>query len=195
MRLVGHIPSHTLVLKSVVVNEKYSRFIVLTATEESPHAATEPECSPLSCPMKLDDSLLESGTAHSSSVWSVNSSDSSSSSCTSSRFVDRFVMRGRSCDVWQGQRFLSKEISKPNTTSTKIAINNATTKEGSVGLFGPDLLLFFPKKKIMKRNDVLNKLVSSSIHVSQSVSQPTNQSINRTINQTNINQASDRSNT
>ena len=101
--------------------------------------------------MKLDDSLLESGTAHSSSVWSVNSSDSSSSSCISSGFVDRFVMHGRSCDVWKGHGFLNKEITKPNTTSTKIAINNTTTKGGSVGLSGPDLFLNSPKeKKIMK---------------------------------------------
>ena len=59
-------------------------------------------------------------------------------------------MRGGSCDVWQGQRFLNKGITKPNTTSTKIATNNTTTKEGSLGLFGPDLFLFSPKEKKLK---------------------------------------------
>ena len=97
--------------------------------------------------MKLDDSLLESGTAHSSSVWSVSSSDLLPSPCISSGFVDRLVMRGGSCDVWQGQRFLNKEMTKPNTTSSKMSINNTTTKEGPVGLFGHDLFLLSPQEK------------------------------------------------
>ena len=114
-------------------------------TGESPQAGTEPEGSPLSCPIKLGD-LLESGTALSSSVWSVISSDSSPSSCISSGFIDRFVMRVGSCDVWQGQRFLNKEMTKTKTTSTKMAINNTTTKEGSVRLFGHDSFSFSPKE-------------------------------------------------
>ena len=122
---------------------------MLTATDESPHAGTEPEGSPLSCPIKLDDSLLVSGTARPSSVWSVSSSDSSPTSCTSSGFVDRFV---RSCDVWQGrQSFLSKKMTEPNTTRSKMAINNITTREGSVGLFEPDLFLLSPKEKKIQR--------------------------------------------
>jgi len=113
--------------------------------DESPHAGTEPEGSPLSRPIKLDDSLLESGTARPSSVWSVNSRDSSPSSCISSEFVDRFL---RSCEVWQGgQRFFrSMKMTKPNTTRSKMVISNATTRVGSEGLFGPDLFLFSPKE-------------------------------------------------
>ena len=121
-------------------------FIVLTVTNESPQAATEPEGSPLYCPaVKLDDSLLESGTTRPSSVWSVSSVDSSPSLCTSSGFVDRVFS---SCDVWQGrQRFLNKNMTTPNTPKSKMAINNITIREGSVGLFEPDLLLFSPKEK------------------------------------------------
>jgi len=79
----------------------------------------------------------------------VSSSDSSPTSCTSSGFVDRFV---RSCDVWQGrQSFLSKKMTEPNTTRSKMAINNITTREGSVGLFGPDLFLLSPKEKKIQR--------------------------------------------
>ena len=46
--------------------------------------------------------------------------------------------------------FIVLTATKPNTTSTKIAINNTTTKEGPAGLFGPDLFLFSPKEKNMK---------------------------------------------
>ena len=113
-------------------------------TNESPHAGTEPEGSPLSCPIKLDDSLLESGTARPSSVWSVSSSESSPSSCLSPGFVDRLV---RFCDAWQEQRFLSKKMTKPNTPRSKMAINNITIREGSVGLFGLDLFVFSPKEQ------------------------------------------------
>ena len=132
-------------------------------TNESSQAGTEPEGSPLSsgCPVKLDDSLLESGTARPSSVWSVSSSDSSLSSCISSGFLDRLFW---SCDVWEGrQRFLNKTMTKPNTTTIKMAINNVTIREGSVGLFEPDLLLFSPKEKQCCVNDVISQSVSQSV--------------------------------
>ena len=149
-------------------------------TNESPQAAAELKGSPLSCPVKLDDSLLESGTARPSTVWSVNSSDSSLSSCTSSGFVDRLF---RSCDVWEGrQRFLNTTMTKPNTTTNKMAISNVTIREGSVGLFEPDLLLFSPKEKQCSVNDVISQ--SGRHPVSQSVNQSASQVVSRSVSQT-----------
>ena len=123
--------------------------ILLTVTKESPHAGTEPEDSPTSC-------LDGSETTRPSSDWSVSSSDSPLSSSSSSGFVDRLTMRGGSCDLCQGQRFLSKNMIKPKTTRTKMAINNTSTKEGPPGLFGPGLFLSSPKERKMQLKYVIS---------------------------------------